>query len=147
MNLQPVRRALAELERRGAKLTLEGDNIRIHYQCPAKVIPAVKDAIALLRIHKQEAIGFLMWRSAADSSDLPKWSAVSLEAEQRFGHHAARLYPFLGKRVRTSLGIGKLTQVFVGRATVLLESELAKPFGEQRETFHSCWDIFPLRLM
>lgn len=53
-------------------------------------------------------------------------SPPSLGAERRFGQPHARLFPFLGRKVRTPNGPGTLLQVFVGRVTVLLDSELSK---------------------
>lgn len=135
MSSPTVSRALNELERYGAKLTLEDDNIRICYRCPARAIPTIKAAIAFLKAHKQEAIGCLAQRAEVDASDTQNWPRASLKAEQRFGHPAARLYPFLGQQVRTPLGVGKLLQVFQDRATVLLDAQLGKPQREQRESY------------
>ncbi len=45
-----------------------------------------------------------------------------LEAERRFGHRAARLYPLLNQIVGTSQGPGRLWQVFTGQAGVVLDS-------------------------
>lgn len=54
------------------------------------------------------------------------WSARSLDAERRFRQPHARLFPFLGRKVRTPAGPGTLLQVFGDRVTVLLDSELSK---------------------
>ena len=48
------------------------------------------------------------------------------EAEGRFHQTHARLFPFLGRKVRTPKGPGTLLQVFAGRATVLLDADLYK---------------------
>jgi hypothetical protein len=54
------------------------------------------------------------------------WSARSLDAERRFGQPHAKLFPYLGRKVRTPAGPGTLLQVFAARATVLLDSELSR---------------------
>ncbi len=50
----------------------------------------------------------------------------SLDAEGRFNQAHARLFPFLGRKVRTPKGPGTLLQVFAGRVTVLLDADLNK---------------------
>jgi len=52
------------------------------------------------------------------------WPPASLDAERRFGQPHAKLFPFLGRKVRTPAGPGTLLQVFSERVTVLLDSEL-----------------------
>jgi hypothetical protein len=54
------------------------------------------------------------------------WPPESLEAERRLGHPHARLFPFIGRKVRTPEGPGTLLQVFADRATVLLDSEISR---------------------
>jgi hypothetical protein len=54
------------------------------------------------------------------------WPPASLDAERRFGQPHARLFPFIGRKVRTPGGPGTLLQVFAERVTVLLDSELGK---------------------
>jgi len=49
---------------------------------------------------------------------------------------AARLYPFLGREVKTPSGIGKLVQVFERRATVVFS-------GEGKAGFFRPWEVFP----
>lgn len=48
------------------------------------------------------------------------------DAEGRVGLPHARLFPFLGRKVRTPTGPGTLIQVFAERVTVLLDSERDK---------------------
>lgn len=48
------------------------------------------------------------------------------EAERKFGQPHTRLFPFIGRKVRTPAGPGTLLQVFAERVTVALESELTK---------------------
>ena len=54
------------------------------------------------------------------------WPPESLEAERRFRQPHAKLFPFLGRKVRTPTGPGTLLQVFANRVTVLLDSELSR---------------------
>lgn len=60
-------------------------------------------------------------------------------SQQRFGHKAARLYPLVGRRVRTEAGPGKLWQVLAGRAGVVLDND------PKKVTFVSVEDIKPLK--
>lgn len=52
------------------------------------------------------------------------WPSDSLDAEQRFGQPHAKLFPFIGRKVRTPAGPGTLLQVFAQRVTVFLDSRL-----------------------
>jgi hypothetical protein len=54
------------------------------------------------------------------------WPTASLDAERRFGQPHAKLFPFIGRKVRTPDGPGTLLQVFVDRVTVVLDSELSR---------------------
>jgi hypothetical protein len=54
------------------------------------------------------------------------WPPESRDAERRFGQPHARLFPFIGRKVRTPGGPGTLLQVFADRVTVLLDSQLAR---------------------
>lgn len=54
------------------------------------------------------------------------WPLPSLDAERRFCQPHGRLFPFLGRKVRTPVGPGTLLQVFAERVTVLLDSELGR---------------------
>jgi hypothetical protein len=56
----------------------------------------------------------------------PWSSAESLDAERRFGQPHARLFPFIGHKVRTPEGPGTLIQVFAERVTVLLDCEVTR---------------------
>jgi len=57
---------------------------------------------------------------------LKNWPPESLEVERRFAQPHTRLFPFLGRKVRTPGGPGTLIQVFSTRVTVLLDSELSR---------------------
>jgi hypothetical protein len=57
----------------------------------------------------------------------PIWPSDSEAAIHRFhGQPHARLFVFLGRKVRTPKGPGTLVQVFAQRVTVLLDSELRR---------------------
>lgn len=51
---------------------------------------------------------------------------ASFDAERPFGQRHAKLFPFIGRKVRTPSGPGTLIQVFAERVTVLLDSELSR---------------------
>jgi hypothetical protein len=61
-----------------------------------------------------------------DSIEPSCWPLESFEMEQRFREAHARLFPFIGRKVRTPEGPGTLLQVFAERVTVLLDSERDK---------------------
>ena|SRR5215467_4338437 len=63
----------------------------------------------------------------ASHSTLGKcWTPESLDFEWRFGRSHAKLFPFLGRKVRTPMGPGTVLQVFANRVTVLLDSEMSR---------------------
>jgi len=62
----------------------------------------------------------------ASASQVCAWPSTSLDKELRFGHPHAKLFPFIGRKVRTPSGPGTLLQVFAKRVTVLLDSELRR---------------------
>lgn len=59
-----------------------------------------------------------------------RWPEASLDAERRFARPPAelaphaKLFPFLGRKVRTPGGPGTLVQVFANRVTVILDTDL-----------------------
>lgn len=56
-----------------------------------------------------------------------QWSSPeSLSSEQRFGQAHAKLFLFIGHKVRTPGGPGTLIQVFAERVTVLLDADIEK---------------------
>lgn len=129
------------------RLTLKDGKVHVSYSCPRPVIPAVKNAIGILREHKQETVALLSERTKSNLPESRNWPCASLEAEKRFGQPQARLYPFIGRQVRTPRGTGRLLQVFSDRAVVLLDGEFAKPQGEQREAYFDPCDICPPQVM
>ncbi len=68
--------------------------------------------------------------------------AEALDAERRFGHPHAKLFPYIGRKVRTPEGPGTLLQVFAERVTVLLDSELKKcAFFMPEQIEPASWEI------
>ena len=64
-----------------------------------------------------------------NSATMPEethWPPESLDAEPRFGKPHAKLFPFIGRKVRTPTGVGTLLQVFANRVTVVLDSEVSR---------------------
>lgn len=110
---------VSRLERGGGKLALDGERIR--YSIPGGDIEALA-LLAELRQHRDGVKALLAQRATDQSS----WTPASADAERRFGQPHARLFPFLGRKVRTPNGPGTLLQVFADRVTVLLDSELSK---------------------
>lgn len=49
-----------------------------------------------------------------------------LDSEERFCQPHAKLFRFLGRKIRTPAGPGALLQVFANRVTVLLDCELSR---------------------
>lgn len=70
------------------------------------------------------------------------WPPESLDAQRRFGKPHAKLFPFLGRKVRTPSGPGTLLQVFAERATVALDSELSRcAFFRPAEIEPVSWEL------
>jgi hypothetical protein len=73
------------------------------------------------------------------------WPPVSLSGERRFRQPHAKLFPFLGRKVRTPAGPGTLPQVFADRVTVLLDTELSRcSWFSPRQVEPISWQ-FPVR--
>ncbi len=73
-----------------------------------------------------ERAGKRLTEPPAARAEQADWRPGSLDAERRFGQPHAKLFPFIGRKVRTPAGPGTLLQVFAERVTVLLDSELSK---------------------
>ena len=94
--------------------------------------------LAELRKHRDRVKGLLRQRAAEQQN----WPPASLDAERRFGQPHAKLFPFLGRKVRTPAGAGTLLQVFAERVTVLLDSELSRcSFFRPIEIEPVSWEI------
>jgi hypothetical protein len=102
---------VSRLEKGGGALVLDGD--RIKYSVP-KGSNEAQELLAELRKHREEV------------QELLRQRAISGGAESRFRQPHAKLFPFIGRKVRTSSGPGVLLQAFADRVTVLLDSELSK---------------------
>jgi hypothetical protein len=128
---------VAALEQEGVRLRVEGEKLKL--EAPADRLPA-QETIAGLRQNKAAVLKYLRERgqpreiqfvSLSDpmlrrTDKLGNQPAGSLDAELRFGQPHAKLFPFLGRKVRTPAGLGMLLQVFADRCTVLLDSDLAQ---------------------
>jgi len=110
---------VSRLEESGGTLLLNGD--RILYSVP-KGNPEAQSLLAELRKHRERVMELLQQRDANQH----EWPPESFEAERRFGQAHAKLFPFLGRKVRTPAGSGTLIQVFADRVTVVLDTELSR---------------------
>jgi hypothetical protein len=128
---------VAALERRGASLKTDGGKLKL--LAPVGMAPDA-ETIAELRKNKTAVLEYLRDReqhaeiqfsgfsspTARQTEKLERWPPESLDAERRFGQPHAKLFPFIGRKVRTPAGPGTLIQVFAERVTVLLDCELRK---------------------
>jgi hypothetical protein len=111
---------VSRLERVGGSLSLDGD--RIEYAIPRGNREA-QQLLAELRKQRERVTEILRLR---ESEPVQDWPPESHDEVRRFGQPHARLFPFLGRKVRTPSGPGTLLQVFADRVTVLLDSELSR---------------------
>jgi hypothetical protein len=125
------------LEQGGVRLRIEGEKLKL--EAPADKVPS-PETIAGLRKNKAAVVEYLRGRSqppgiqfssfpdpiARKTEKLESWTPGSYETERRFAQPHAKLFPYLGRKVRTPGGPGTLMQVFANRATVLLDSELSR---------------------
>ena len=143
-----IQALLTELDQLGVKLEADGD--RLLYAGPQEAISP--ELIKRLKVHKTDLLALLQRGEKDIPKDQPtssisfspsRWPVECLEAERRFGHRAARLYPLLTRIVGTSQGPGRLWQVFTGQAGVVLDShpesvrfvmpEEVRPYGQGLE--------------
>ena len=97
---------LERLRNQGVVLSSQGD--RLNVDAPQGVM--TPDLLDMLRKRKAEIIALLCSQAKGDA------------LERRFGHKAARLYPYLGRMVQTPKGGGRLCQVFTVRVGVVREA-------------------------
>lgn len=110
--------ALDELRRVGYEVAADGEDIRCRYVGMGRPDPGrVRPWLEALRAEKPAALAEL--RAEAEEG----WPPESLRYEARFGHRAARLYPFLGRQVLTSEGPARLEQVTEARCRVLMDRQ------------------------
>ncbi len=128
---------VAALEQEGVRLRVEGERLKL--EAPADRVPR-PETIAGLRENKAAVVEFLRGRSQPQgiqfssfpdpierkTEKLESWPPESLRAERRFAQPHAKLFPFLGRKVRTPDGPGTLIQVLADRVTVALDSELSQ---------------------
>ena len=123
------------LERDGIRLRADGERLKL--EAPADRIPD-GELLAGLRRNKADILACLRARLGPNQfSSLPEprawktgklktWPSSSVEAENQFCQPHAKLFPFIGRKVRTPMGIGILIQAFAARCTVLLDSDLSR---------------------
>jgi hypothetical protein len=109
---------LAEITRRGIAVRVDGETLRFRPR-----LALDDDLVGRIKEHKAEIIRAVVTER---SGQVFHWPPESLAAERRFGQPHAKLFPFLGRKVRTPTGPGTLIQVFAERVTVLLDSESDK---------------------
>lgn len=109
---------LAEIIGRGIAVRVEGETLRLRPR-----LALDDDLLGRIKEHKADIIRAVL----TEGSDQPlRWPPESLAAERRFRQSHAKLFPFLGRKVRTPTGPGTLIRVFAERVTVLLDSERDK---------------------
>lgn len=111
---------VSRLERAGGSLSLDGD--RIEYAIP-RGNPEAQQLLTELRKQRERVTEILRRRERVS---IQEWPPESRDRVQRFGQPHAKLFVFLGRKVRTPNGPGTLIQVFADRVTVLLDSELSR---------------------
>lgn len=111
---------MSRLERAGGSLSIDGD--RIEYAIPRGNREA-QELLRELRKQRERVAEILLLRESESGRDLPRESSAGV---RRFGQPHARLFPLIGRKVRTPGGQGTLLQVFADRVTVLLDSELSR---------------------
>jgi len=109
---------LAEITRRGIAVRVDGKTLRLRPR-----LALDDDLVGRIKEHKAEIIRVVLTEG---SDQALHWPPKSLAAERRFGQSHAKLFPFLGRKVRTPTGPGTLIRVFAERVTVLLDSERDK---------------------
>jgi hypothetical protein len=146
---------VAALEEEGVRLRVEGEKLKL--EAPADKVPG-PEAIAGLRENKAAVLKYLRGRLrlqetqffslpdpiARKTEKLANSPPESLDPERRFGQRHARLFPFLGRKVRTPAGLGTLLQVFADRCTVVLDSHVAQCARfEPGEIEPVTWEVEP----
>ena len=122
---------IAEVTRQGGALEIHGDRIR--YRFPNG---AARKLLEELRAHREELLEALRQNIAVaheyspiETQSVPaedQWPPQSYDALARFGQSHARLFPLLGRKIRTPAGPGTLLQVFADHVTVLLDCDISK---------------------
>jgi hypothetical protein len=144
---------VATIEQGGVRLRVDGDRLKL--EAPADRVPS-PETIAGLRENKAAVVEYLRGRCKPEgiqfssfpnpigrkTEKLESWPPESLDAERRFGQPHAKLFPYLGRKVRTPAGPGTLVQVFADRVTVLLDLELTRcVFFQPQEIEPIIWGV------
>jgi hypothetical protein len=75
VNNPALSRALNDLTNCNSRIFLENTNIRVVYRCRPSALAAVRNAIAVLRQHKLEAITLLTEKSRGDAKATEKFAS------------------------------------------------------------------------
>ncbi len=111
-----------EAEAVGLSFRVKGEQIVVRF--PGSRRAEFASLIDILKRHKEEVEKLI--RSRPTQCTAMDWSPVSPDSQRRFAQPHARLFPFIGRKVRTPAGPGTLLQVFAERVTVLLDFEITK---------------------
>jgi hypothetical protein len=111
-----------EAEAVGLSFRVKGEQVIVRF--PMRRRTELAPLIDKLKQHKEEVEELV--RSRPVRLTETDWPPASLDAERRFAEPHARLFPFIGCKVRTPAGPGTMLQVFAERVTVLLDSEITK---------------------
>lgn len=110
-------RAIDELRRLGYRIELDGEEVVCRFVGIGQKPDREQVVLLLLELKAGKAEAVVQLRREASEG----WPPESFEAEARFGHRTARLYPFLGRQVLTPYGPGVLHQVIEARCQVAIE--------------------------
>jgi hypothetical protein len=111
--------AIETLESAGGAVRLDGESVKV--KLPTDY-PDVAWLLAELRKHRNEVTALLRQRGARQRNLVQD----GLDSERRFGQPHAKLFTFIGRKVRTPEGPGTLIQVYAERVRVLLDAERDK---------------------
>jgi hypothetical protein len=120
--MNPVDALVHKAEAVGLSFRIKDEQVFVRF--PGSRRAEFASLIDTLKRHKEEVEKLV--RSRPVRCTEIAWPPASSDAERRFGQPHARLFPFLGRKVRTPAGPGTLLQVFAERVTVLLDSELSR---------------------
>jgi hypothetical protein len=113
---------LHQAEVAGLCFRIDGEQIVVRFPLIRRA--ELTPLIDTLKQHKEE-VGKLLRNKQVPRLEM-NWPTESLDAEQRFGKSHAKLFSFIGRKVRTPNGTGTLIQAFADRATVILDSEISR---------------------
>jgi hypothetical protein len=117
------------LEQEGIRLRVEGKRLKL--EAPVNKVPS-PETIARLRENKAAVVEYIRGRSLSHGIQFFSFSEPSrrktekLESLSPSTQLHIKLFPFIGRKVRTPGGLGTLLQVFADRATVVLDSKLCQ---------------------